>query len=232
MNTPPTPLAELDGGPHDVEFFFDPGCPFAWQTSRWIRRVVELEGISVGWRLISLQHINHGRDQTSARAASHRRTHRILRVAAAVRQRAGNEAVGAFYRAWGDRLWTQRIDVVDFGERMATAFAHVDLGEVLGAADVGGELAAAVDDPAFDVLIATESDEALRRTGPEVGTPIITYDPPYGSSMFGPVISALPDDETSVAFYRALRTMVDFDGFSELKRTNRPDLDLPLLQDA
>ena len=78
--------------------------------------------------------------------------------------------------------------------------------------------------------IHAESDEAFRRTGPDVGTPIISYDPPLGNSLFGPVISCRPDDdETAVALYDALRTFADYPGFSELKRTARPPLDLPLL---
>ena len=63
-----------------------------------------------------------------------------------------------------------------------------------------------------------------------VGTPIITYNPPLGNSLFGPVISSIPDDATSLAFYDALRTFADFPGFSELKRSNRAAIELPLLQ--
>ena len=77
-------------------------------------------------------------------------------------------------------------------------------------------------------MLRAESDEAFARTGPDVGTPIITYDPPTGNSLFGPVISSIPDDEQAVAFYDALRTFVDFPAFSELKRTKRAPLDLPL----
>src|SRR3546814_16810146 len=58
MSDSPRPIPELDGGPHDVEYFFDPGCPFAWQTSVWIRRVMALRGLPVGWRFISLRFAN------------------------------------------------------------------------------------------------------------------------------------------------------------------------------
>ena len=55
MNQPSVPsIPDLDDGPYDIEFFFDPGCPFAWQTSVWLRRVVEMRGIRIGWRFISL----------------------------------------------------------------------------------------------------------------------------------------------------------------------------------
>ena len=86
-----------------------------------------------------------------------------------------------------------------------------------------------MDDEGRDAVIAAESDEAFRRTGPDVGTPIISYDPPYGSSLFGPVISSVPErDEDVLAVFDALRTFTRFPGFSEVKRTARPPLDLPL----
>src|SRR4051812_15406760 len=53
-----TPIHDLPGGPYDLEFFFDPGCPFAWVTSVWVRRVAELRDVKVGWRFISLKFIN------------------------------------------------------------------------------------------------------------------------------------------------------------------------------
>ena len=90
----------------------------------------------------------------------------------------------------------------------------------------------AADDDSWDAQIRAESDEAFRRTGTDVGTPIITYDPPTGNSLFGPVISSIPDDETVGDFYDALRTFADFPDFSELKRTDRAPLDLPLFAQA
>ena len=80
----------------------------------------------------------------------------------------------------------------------------------------------------WDEVLRAESDEAFRRTGPDVGTPIITYDPPNGNSLFGPVISSVPEDDDALRLYDALRTMVDLESFSELKRSKRPPLDLPV----
>ncbi len=81
---------------------------------------------------------------------------------------------------------------------------------------------------AWDALIRAESDEAFRRTGPDVGTPIITFGGRDGNSLFGPVISSVPDDETSLAIYDAVRVLVDQPTFSELKRSARAQLDLPI----
>ncbi|MEA2844448.1 MAG: hypothetical protein QOJ69_2119, partial [Actinomycetota bacterium] len=104
-----------------------------------------------------------------------------------------------------------------------------DPAEIVESLGLPDTLLEAADDDSWDPLIRAESDEAFRRTGANVGTPIITYDPPTGNSLFGPVISVVPDDETALAFYDALRTFADFKGFSELKRTDRAPIDLPLL---
>lgn len=221
-------LAELDGGPHDLEFFFDPGCPFAWQTSVWIRRVAALRDVAVGWRFISLRHINAGKEFPAAMLEAQNRSHRYLRVCAAAREQFGNAVVGELYRAYGERLWYATADS-DLAGRFAAAVERIDIGEILGALELPTELAGAADDEGWDTLIAAESDEAFRRTGSGVGTPIISYDPPHGAALFGPVISSVPeDDETTLALYDALRTFAGYPGFSELKRTARPPLDLPL----
>jgi hypothetical protein len=231
MSDTPHVLPPLDGGPHDIEFFFDPACPFAWQTSVWIRRVIYLRSIKVGWRFASLQLINEGTEQPPEMTDAHERGLRYHRVCAAARQAYGNEAVGDLYRAWGERYWYTPADG-EMGERLAAAAERVDIAEILGSLDLPTGLVAAADDSSFDTDIRAETDEALRRTGPEVGTPIITYDPPTGNSLFGPIISSELDDDTAVAFYDALRTIVDIRAFSEIKRTDRAPLELPLLAEA
>jgi len=223
-------LPDLPGGPYDVEFFFDPGCPFAWQTSQWVRRVIELRGIGVGWRFISLKFINENNEHLPAGyLEATERGLRYHRICAAARERLGNDAVGRLYEAYGSRYWYHTSDL-EFGERMAEAAAQVDPLEILQHLDLPLDLADAADDDSWDATIRAESDAAFERTGPDVGTPILTFDPPHGNSLFGPVISEVPDDETAVRFYDAVRTLVDFPAFSELKRTKRAPLDLPLLQ--
>jgi hypothetical protein len=222
------PLPELPGGPYDVEFFFDPGCPFAWQASVWMRRVAELRDVRVGWRFISLKLVNEGEEEAAEMAEAHERGHRYLRICAAARERLGNDAVCELYRAWGERYWYVEAEG-DFPQRLSTGAREADPEEILRALDLPLDLLKAADDESCDGLIRSETEEAFRRTGEGVGTPIVTYDPPYGNSLFGPVISEVPDDEQAVAFYDALRTFADFPGFSELKRSHRPPLDLPLL---
>ena len=230
-STAPATLPDLPGGPYDIEFFFDPGCPFAWQTSVWIRRVAELKGIAVGWRFISLKFINEDNDVPDAMRAAQDRGLRYHRVCAAAREELGNDAVGQLYRAYGERFWYSA-GTGDFYGDYASAAERVDAKEIITDLGLPDHLLDAADDESWDTLIRAESDEAFRRTGKDVGTPIITYDPPHGNSLFGPVISAIPDDETAVKFYDALRTFVDFPQYSELKRTDRAPLDLPLFAEG
>lgn len=222
-------VAPITGGPHDIEFFFDPGCPFAWQTSVWIRRVQELKGITVGWRFISLAYINREKDLPGTMRQAQQRTLRYHRICAAARERHGNDAVGELYRAWGERFWYGASEGGSALDRMADASARIDAAQILADLGVDADLVEAADDESWDEVLHAESDEAFRRTGPDVGTPILTYGPPDGNSLFGPVISSVPDDDDAVALYDALRVVVDNPAFSEIKRSSRAPLDLPIL---
>jgi hypothetical protein len=230
MNQPSVPsIPDLDDGPYDIEFFFDPGCPFAWQTSVWLRRVVEMRGIRIGWRFISLQFLNEDKEMPEALVDAQQRSLGFLRVCAAARTQFGNRVVGDLYQAWGEAFWYDNPDG-DFFDRIKTMAKRVNAQEILEALELPKELTSAKSDEVWDATIRSETNEAIRRTGPDVGTPIITYNPPLGNSLFGPVISSIPDDATSLAFYDALRMFADFPGFSELKRSNRAAIELPLLQ--
>ena len=186
--------------------------------------MAELRGIRIGWRFISLYYINVDRDDVSeSYLAAAERGRRYLRICAAARQRFGNDAVGALYRAWGERYWYTTHEG-GFEARFLAAAEAVDITEILASLDLPTDLADAADDESWDTVLRAESHEAFERTGPDVGTPILTYDPPNGNSLFGPVVSAVPDDNQALAFYYALRVFADFPAFSELKRTKRAPL--------
>jgi 2-hydroxychromene-2-carboxylate isomerase len=222
-----TTVPELPGGPYDIEFFFDPGCPFAWQTSVWARRVAELRDISIGWRFISLLFINEGKDLPEGMVRAQQRGLQYHRLCAAARATLGNDAVGDLYRAYGERFWNATPGG-EFGERLSAAAHAADPAAIVAELDLPADLLDHLDDDSWDGLIRAESDEAFRRTGPDVGTPILTFGPPHGNSLFGPVISSVPDDETSLRLYDAMVVLGDFPGFSEIKRSARAPLDLPL----
>lgn len=213
---------------YDIEFFWDPVCPFAWITSRWVVKVAEQTGYRVDWRFISLRLLNKDKDYAAEFPPEYERGHtaglRFLRVAAAVRADLGREPMGALVTAYGESFWDQP-EGSTIHERLSTT-EHTR--EVLEAAGVSSDYASALDDTSFDKLLDDESELALSRTGRDVGTPIITFQPPDGVSFFGPVISRVPADEESVMLWEAVTTLAAFPGFAEMKRSMRevPQLNL------
>jgi len=212
------------GGPNEIEFFLDPIWPFAWQTSVWIRRVARLRGLSIGWRFISL-FVIHEPDEnpTPESVSARRRSLEFLRVLDAVRTAHGNDQVGRLYEAWGQQLWYDTS-----GRSSSEAPRTIDIAALVQAQDLPAGLAGTAADRAHDVVIRAETALAFERAGGDLGTPIISYDPPHGSSFLGPVISSVPSDEQSLALYDTLRSHASFADFAELKRTSRPRLDLPI----
>lgn len=224
----------------DVELYFDPVCPFCWQTSKWLRQVQRLTGLQIGYRFISLLFVNEERgydDQPANYRELHTQGTRLLRVAAATRDAHGEEAVGSFYRHLGEALF--EVDVPapgGFKGILAHHLAGPDLPAVLQAAGLPEELAAATTSEAYDPVIREETAAALARAGEDVGTPILSFAPPDGPAFFGPVISDLPSDDEAVALYEAVTRLAAWPGFAELKRSLRtfPDVRIgrDLRQDA
>ena len=143
---------------------------------------------------------------------------RLLRVAAAVRAEAGSEGVGRYYTAAGESIFDRdRVEGDDLRWRGTPEHAE----QVLRAAGLPSALATALDDASWDAQIEAETDEALARTGRDVGTPIIVFRPPDGPAFFGPVISQIPDPDDAVALWDSVIHLATFPGFAELKRSLR-----------
>jgi 2-hydroxychromene-2-carboxylate isomerase len=206
---------------YDIEFFWDPVCPFAWITSRWVEKVAAQTSYRVDWRFISLRLLNKDKDYATEFPPEYEHGHtaglRMLRVAAAVRAELGREPLGAIVRAYGESYW-DRPNGSGMRSHLSTR-EHAT--EVLEAAGVPAGYADALDDTSWDELLDAETELALSRTGRDVGTPIITFRPPDGLSFFGPVISRVPDDEDAVRLWEAVTTLAAFPGFAELKRSMR-----------
>lgn len=206
---------------YDIEFFWDPVCPFAWITSRWVTKVSVQTGYRVDWRFISLRLLNKDKDYTTAFPPEYERGHtaglRMLRVAAKVRSELGREPMGPLYEGYGRAYWDQ-----EKGAGMRQRLGTVDhIAEVLNAVGLSPAFATAADDTSWDAELDAETELALSRTGRDVGTPIITFEPPDGLSFFGPVISRIPSDEEAVELWNAVLTLAKFPGFAELKRSLR-----------
>lgn len=212
----------------DLHFYFDPVCPFAWMTSKWVRMVAAQRSYDVDWRFISLRilnaHIDYASHFPPEYEAGHTAGLRLLRVAAKVRAEHGRDAVGPLYEAMGTRIFdtSRAVDPLSASDQGAR---HV-LEPLLSGLGLPVELAGALDDTSLDDEIRAETDEALALTGRDVGTPILHFQPPDGVAFFGPVISRLPSPEDAGALWDHVVGLASFPGFAELKRSlrERPQL--------
>lgn len=209
-----------------LDFFFDPACPFAWMTSRWVEEV-RVVGASTGrldltvrYRPIALRLLNPDTDPDTPIGALHRRGLQLLRVVRAVGERHGEEAVGDLYTALGTAIHEQPTTATEFqGIANEQAARPADLAALLRSLDLDEDLAGAADDERHDEAITASTEEALARVGGDVGTPILTFGPPDGPSFFGPVISERPRGVAALELFEATRTLAGYAPFAELKRS-------------
>ena len=206
--------------PFDVEFFWDPVCPWAWLTSRWVEEVAGQRDLRVDWRFISLRLLNTAKDYEADFPAGYVAVHttglKLLRVAAAVRAKEGPEPMGALYTTFGGDIHVR-------GRRQELA-DHWEEGfpDYLRSVGVAEEYIGAANDESWDEVLQAETDEALRRTGRDVGTPIITFAPGgEPRSFFGPVISRVPRGAEALRLWDAVWEVASFPGLAELKRSLR-----------
>lgn len=208
----------------DLEFFFDPGCPWAWATSRWVTEVVAIRKYEVSWKFISLSMINTDRGY-GPDSDYHKSIHNFglsaLRVASAARASAGSDGVHKFYTAFGTMF---------HNEKKREGFdnnQHKLLTEILESGSLPTVWADSYDDETHTPIIRFETDLALSRAGKDVGAPIITFKPGSSkeSTFFGPVISKIPRGEDAVKLWDALETVATTPGMAEFKRS-RISLDL------
>lgn len=201
----------------DVEFFFDPVCPLAWITSRWLEEVRRQRPFAVEWRFISLRIVNEKRDYDREFPPRYDEFHtmglRLLRVAAALRDVEGPDVVGPYYAAVSGAIHVDR--------RRDEFLEPTAVRDVLGALGHDTKYADAAFDDAWDAVVRADGEVALGRTGSEVGTPIITFGPPDGPSLFGPVISRVPRGAEALALWDAVEGLARFNGFAEIKRAIR-----------
>lgn len=209
----------------DVEFFWDPVCPWAWLTSRWVAEVARLRELDVDWRFISLRLLNKDKDYEKdfpdGYIAGHGSGQKLLRVAAAVRAAEGRGRMGELYTQFGGDIHVRhrRHDIVD----------HFEAGfpDYLRSVGIDERYLDAANDAAWDEVLQAETDEALSRTGKDVGTPIISFwrdGEQY--SFFGPVISRVPRGDEALRLWDAIWEVATFPGMAELKRSlrERPQL--------
>jgi hypothetical protein len=212
----------------DLHFYFDPVCPFAWMTSKWVRMVAAQRDYVVDWRFISLRilnaHIDYDAHFPPEYEAGHTAGLRLLRVAVRARAMHGRAAIAPLYEAIGTRIFdtSRAVEPLAASDQAAR---HV-LKPLLESVGLPATLADALDDTSLDDEIRAETEEALALTGRDVGTPILHFQPPGGTAFFGPVISRLPSEDDAGTLWDHVIGLAGFPGFAELKRSlrERPQL--------
>ena len=197
------------GTPEDVQFWFDPVCPWAWITSRWILQVQKVRPVRPDWRIMSLAYLNltqhEGKDLSEDYLERMGRAWGPIRVCAAAARRSGPEILGPLYTAIGTKFH------VESRREDPTV-----LPEALAEVGLPASLASAAQSDEFDGEIKRSHHEAFDDVGLDVGTPVIRI---RGRAIFGPVITPAPQGEAAGRLWDGLVLVTGADGFFELKRT-------------
>jgi 2-hydroxychromene-2-carboxylate isomerase len=194
-----------------ADFWFDPRCPFAWITSRWILEVEKVRPVDVTWHLMSLSYLNQDKDVSEDYRKKLADGWGPVRVLMAAQEHVGPQALLPLYTAMGERIHVQKTGAT---REMAAG--------ALAAAGLDAQLLEAWDDASYDEAIKKSHHEGMDQVGEEVGTPTIAF---AGSAFFGPVLTSIPRGEDAGRIWDASTTLSSYPEFFELKRTRNRDLD-------
>jgi 2-hydroxychromene-2-carboxylate isomerase len=192
-----------------VEFWFDPSCPWAWMTSRWVDEVAKYRDLDVTWRVMSLAVLNENNDVSDSYRAFFPRALRYTRLVAAVKELHGQEYVKPLYDALGARIHPGKSKDPD--TVIPEALADVGLPADLARFSLTDE---------YDEQMRASHFDGINRVGQDVGTPVISVN---GTAFFGPVISPAPRGEEAVRLWDGTVAVASYPGFFEIKRTRTVD---------
>jgi len=187
-------------------FWFDPMCPFAWVTSRWIGEVEEVRDIKTEWHVMSLAVLNEGRDELPEQYKEFlAKAWAPVRVIVAAAEQHGTQYIKALYDAMGTKIHNEGNG--DIADVISKSLAELGL---------PAELAAAADTDEFDAQLRTSHESGISLVGQDVGTPVVAFN---GTAFFGPVLTRIPRGEDAGRLWDATVTLASFPYFFEIKRS-------------
>jgi len=193
-----------------ADLWFDPLCPWAWMTSRWLLEVARVRPVEPRFHVMSLAVLNEGRDDlpeqyrdAMARAVG------PVRVCVAAEAGHGADALAALYTAIGERVHP--------GGR---ELARDVVAEAVEAVGLPTEVTDAFDDPSWDEQVRASHERGIGLVGMDVGTPVISVG---GVAFFGPVVTPAPKGEDAGRLWDGVLLVAGTPGFYELKRTRDQD---------
>ncbi|GAB3997348.1 DsbA family protein [Nocardioides marmoraquaticus] len=210
MSTDTAP--ETSSGKDRADFWFDPRCPFAWITSRWMLEVEQVRDVEVHWHVMSLAYLNQDKDIPDSYREMLSTAWGPVRVCIKAEQEHGSEVLAPLYTAFGTRIHLEEQDAT-------TRQLAVD---ALRDAGLPEELAEAWDDSSLDEAVAKSHHEGMDAVGDDVGTPTIHVN---GTAFFGPVITKAPRGEEAGQLWDGIVQAASYPLFFELKRSRSADLD-------
>lgn len=188
-----------------VDFWFDPVCPWAWMTSRWMGEVEKVRPVEVRWHVMSLSVLNEGRDLDADYTAMLTRAWLPVRVLIAAQEQFGDKVVKPLYDAIGTRIHP--------GGQKDYRVAVV---EALDEVGLPAELIEAGDTDRFDEQLRASHKAGIDLVGQDVGTPVVSFE---GTAFFGPVVTPAPKGEAAGRLWDGCLLVAGTPGFFELKRT-------------
>ncbi|MFF0444825.1 DsbA family protein [Streptomyces sp. NPDC004609] len=201
-----------ENGKTPVDFWFDPVCPWAWMTSRWMLEVEKVRDVEVRWHVMSLSVLNE--DKMDEVPEQYREGLKEawgpVRVAIAARELHGDEVLGKLYTALGTRFHNRGEDVGR--EAVAAALAEAGL---------PADLVEYMDRDTYDTQLRASHKEGIDKVGQEVGTPVIAVPGADGEQVafFGPVVTPAPRGEEAARLWDGTLLVASIPGFYEIKRT-------------
>lgn len=188
-----------------AEFWFDPVCPWAWLTSRWMTEVEQVRDVDVTWHVMSLSVLNEGRDLPEEYARLMDDAWGPVRVVTAAKELHGQEVVKPLYDALGTRIHPG--GEKDLAAAVAKALADVGL---------PADLARFATSQEYDAQLRASHERGISLVGQDVGTPVIAVE---GVAFFGPVVTPAPKGEAAGRLWDGVLAVASTPGFFELKRT-------------